>query len=343
MSPPEPGGRRGSGHAGPLAAPPGARSGPFGSTGGGAEGASGGLEVWLDTDPGFDDWFAWALLEADPRVKLHGVSVVAGNAPLPLVLANAQRIHALHGWRTPVWAGADRPLVQKQVTAQDVLGSMGMRTVGAALPEAASALQVGHGVDAMIECIRANPRRITLLAIGPLTNVALAFAKAPELPSLLAGLVVMGGSQSAGNTTPVAEFNIYADPETAGMFGIEVCRQVQGGDVHVGALRAVSADKRDRAAIFADHLDGYIDIARRRGRRSAPMYDPTPVAWLAHPQWFSLAPARVDVELTGTFTRGMTVCELRVPRRAAPNAEVALSADGAKVMDWAVELLRSTL
>ncbi|MCW5633725.1 MAG: nucleoside hydrolase [Rubrivivax sp.] len=314
-------------------------------------------EIWLDTDPGFDDWFAWALLETDPAVKLHGVSVVAGNAPLPLVLSNAQRIHALHGWRTPLWAGADRPLVQKQVTAQDVLGSMGMRTVGAALPEAASALQGGHGVDAMIEGIRAHPRRITLLAIGPLTNVALAFAKAPELPSLLAGLVVMGGSQGAGNTTPVAEFNIYADPEAAAqvfaqaaripggarMFGIEVCRQVQGGDVHVGALRAASRDARDRAAIFADHLDGYIDIARRRGRMSAPMYDPTPVAWLAHPEWFSLAPARVDVELTGTYTRGMTVCELRVPRRAAPNAEVALSADGAKVMDWAVELLRSTL
>ena len=77
-------------------------------------------EIWLDTDPGFDDWMAWALLEADPGVKLHGVSVVAGNAPLPLVLSNAQRIHALHGWATPMWAGAAQPIRQSQVTAQDV-------------------------------------------------------------------------------------------------------------------------------------------------------------------------------------------------------------------------------
>jgi purine nucleosidase len=314
-------------------------------------------EIWLDTDPGFDDWFAWALLEADAAVKLHGVSVVAGNAPLPLVLSNAQRIHALHGWTTPLWAGADRPLVQAQVTAQDVLGSMGMRTVGAALPDAASALQPGHGVDAMIDCVLAHPGRVTLVAIGPLTNVALAFARAPELPGQLAGLVIMGGSQGAGNTTPVAEFNIYADPEAAAqvfalaakvrggtrLFGIEACRQVQGGERHVAALRAVDPGGGGRATVFADHLDGYLDVARRRGRMSAPMYDPTPVAWLAHPEWFTFAPARVDIELTGTFTRGMTVCELRVPRRAAPNAEVALTADGTKVMAWAVELLRSAL
>ncbi|MBL8289766.1 MAG: nucleoside hydrolase [Rubrivivax sp.] len=314
-------------------------------------------EIWLDTDPGFDDWFAWALLEADPAVRLHGVSVVAGNAPLPLVLANAQRIHALHGWQTPLWAGAERPLVQKQVTAQDILGSTGLRTSGAALPEAATPLQAGHGVDAMIDSVRAHPGRITLLAIGPLTNVALAFAKAPELPSLLAGLVIMGGSQGAGNTTPVAEFNIYADPEAAAqvfeqaprvpggtrMFGLEVCRQVQGGDAHVAALRAASRGPGDRAAVFADHLDGYIGVARRRGRASAPMYDPTPVAWLAHPEWFTLQPARVEVELKGSFTRGMTVCELRVPRRAVANAEVAVAAQGDEVMAWAVEMLRGVL
>ena len=331
-------------------------------------------EIWIDTDPGFDDWFAWALLEGDPGVRLHGVSVVAGNAPLPVVLANARRIHALHGWRTPVWAGADRPLVQPQVTAQDVLGAQGLPTSGAGLPADESPLQSGHGVDAMIEAVRARPGRITLLAIGPLTNVALAFAKALELPELLAGLVVMGGSLGAGNTTPVAEFNIYADPEAAAqvfaqahrvpggarMFGIEVCRQVHGTPAHVEAVRmappvarrAQGKDAGNEAgavpggvarAVFADHFGGYVEGALRRGRPSAPMYDPTPVAWLAHPEWFTLQPAFVDVELHGRLTRGMTVCELRVPQRAAPNAEVAVTADGARVMDWAVDLLRGTL
>ncbi len=307
--------------------------------------------LWLDTDPGFDDWMAWALLEADPGIELHGVSVVAGNAPLATVLANAQRIHALHGWHTPLYAGCDRPLVQPQVTAQDVLGVAGMRSTGAMLPEAASALQAQHGVDALIDCVRRNPGRITLLAIGPLTNVATAFARAPDLPGLLADVVVMGGSQGAGNTTPVAEFNIYADPEAAAqvfeamaalpvprlrLFGIEVCRQVQVGGAQVTALRALQGRA---ASIFTDHLDGYVDIGRRRGRPGTALYDPTPVAWLAHPEWFTLQPARVDVELQGRFTRGMTVCELRVPQRATPNAEVALGADGPRVLDWATAVL----
>jgi purine nucleosidase len=307
-------------------------------------------DIWLDTDPGFDDWMAWALLEADPGVRLHGVSVVAGNAPLPVVLNNARRIHALHGWSTPLYVGCDKPLVQKQVTAQDVLGSIGLRTTGATLPLTESPLTPGDGVDAMIDCVRRNPGRITVLAIGPLTNVATAFARAPELPGLLAGLVIMGGSQGAGNVTPVAEFNIYADPEAAAqvfgeakgfqMFGIEVCRCIQAGDAEVAALRALGTE---RARLFADHLDGYIDIARRRGRSSGPMYDPTPVAWLAHPEWFTLQPARVDVELKGQFTRGQTVCELRIPHRATPNGEVGISADGAKAMAWCIETLRGAL
>lgn len=308
-------------------------------------------DVWLDTDPGFDDWMAWALLEADPGVRLRGVSVVAGNAPMATVLLNAQRIHALHGWTTPLYAGCAQPLVQPQVTAQDVLGVAGMRSTGAALPAAASTLQQGHGVDALIECARRQPGRITLLAIGPLTNVATAFAQAPELPGLLAGLVLMGGSQGAGNTTPVAEFNIYADPEAAAqvfhamadqpmpklrMFGIEVCRQVQVSDVQVSAMRALPG----RAArIFTDHLDAYVDIGRSRGRPGTALYDPTPVAWLAHPEWFALQAARVDVELQGRHTRGMTVCELRVPQRAKPNAEVALTADGPRVLHWATQML----
>jgi inosine-uridine nucleoside N-ribohydrolase len=306
--------------------------------------------IWLDTDPGFDDWMAWALLEADPHVHLHGVSVVAGNAALPQVLANARRIAALHGWTTPIHVGCDRPLAQPPVTAEDVLGLGGLRSNGAKLPEAMAPLAAADGVDALIDCVRRHPGRITLLAIGPLTNVATAFARAPDLPALLADLVIMGGSQGAGNTTPVAEFNVYADPEAAAqvfaqarharMFGIEVCRQVQVGDREVGALRAL---QHPRATVFADHLDGYVDIARRRGRSTGALYDPTPVAWLAHPQWFELRPARVDVELHGRYTRGMTVCEMRIPQRAHPNAEVAVYADGTKVLDWAVELLRPHL
>jgi purine nucleosidase len=303
-------------------------------------------QVWLDTDPGFDDWMAWALLEADPGVALHGVSVVAGNAPLASTLDNALRIAALHEWKTPIWAGAARPLAPQQVTAEDVLGAGGLRTTARVLPSARAPLQPGDAVDALIACVRAHPRAISLLAIGPLTNVALAFQRAPELPRLLGALVIMGGSQGAGNVTPVAEFNIYADPEAAAqvfaahskvaMFGIEVCRDLQ---VHMGHVQALHALGNEAASVFADHLDGYLEFGRRRGRSSTTMYDPTAVAWMAHPEWFTCKPAFVDVELRGTLTRGMTVCEQRVPERAAANALIGLRAEGDQCLAWAMDLL----
>ena len=307
-------------------------------------------EIWLDTDPGFDDWMAWALLQAEPELKLVGVSVVAGNAPLRQTLANALRIQALHGWTVPVHAGCDRPLVQAPVTAQDVLGETAMATTGRALPLTQAQPAAALGVLALIDAARARPGRLTLLALGPLTNVATAFDAAPDLPALLKAVVLMGGSTDRGNTTAVAEFNIHADPEAAAcvfgagvpvvMFGLNVCRQVLVGDEHVRAVRALGTE---RALLFADHLDAYVGIARRRGGTHMAVYDPTPVAWLARPELFALEPAHVDVELEGRLTRGMTVCEFRVPARARPNARVAMQADGPEVMAWSLRGLARVL
>ena len=306
------------------------------------------LHIWLDADPGFDDYMAWALLEADPRFVVDGVGVVAGNAPLERTLSNALRIKALHGLGTPVHAGCDRPLAQAQVTAQDVLGENAMKSVGRTLPAAQAALSPGHAVDALIAHVRAHPQQVVLLAIGPLTNVATAFARAPDLPGLLKRLVLMGGSTDRGNATAVAEFNIAADPEAAQavfdagievlMFGLNACRQVEVGPEHVALLRQ---DGGDPALLFADLLQAYTELIP--GRQRMAVYDPTPVAWLANPAWFGLEPALVDVELAGRHTRGMTVCEFRVPRRAQANAQVAMQADGAAVMDWAMTTLRGFL
>ncbi len=308
------------------------------------------MDLWLDTDPGFDDWMAWALIAAEPGWRLHGVSVVAGNAPLAVTLANALAIKAFHGFECPIHAGCDRPLVQAPITAQDVLGDDGMATTGARLPPATAAPTPGHGVQALIECVRAHPGRITLLAVGPLTNIATAFALAPELPALLAGLVIMGGSTQGGNATAAAEFNIHADPEAAArvfdcgvavtMFGLNVCRQVAIGQAQVDRLRALGGVK---AHLFAGYVDGYVDIGRQRGRPVQALYDPTPVAWLARPDLFTLQPARVEVELRGRFTRGMTVCDLRAPALARANAQVAVAADGERVIDWVLQRLEIVL
>lgn len=306
-------------------------------------------QVWLDTDPGFDDWMAWALLEADPAVRLHGVSVVAGNAPLAATLDNALRIKALHGFATPVHAGCDRPLVQPAVTAEDVLGAGAMASHGRRLPAARAAPSPGHGVAALVDCVRAHPGQVTLLAVGPLSNVAAALALAPELPSLLRSLVIMGGSAHGGNTTPVAEFNVYADPEAAQrvfecgvpvqMFGLDGCRHVPVDEAHLALLRRLPGE---RAAIFCDHLDAYIEHGRREGATGMALYDPAPVIWLARPDLFELRPARVDVELAGRHTRGMTVCDFRVPPARA-NARVAVAADGAAALDWVMATLPRAL
>jgi purine nucleosidase len=308
------------------------------------------MDVWFDTDPGFDDWMAWALLESDPQFRLHGVSVVAGNAPLPRTLLNALSIKALHGFTTPVHAGCDRPLAQAQTTAQDVLGAFGMDTLGPALPEVDHRPEAMPGVLAMIDCIRAHPGRITLLAVGPLTNVATAFALAPDLPGLLKDLVIMGGSTVGGNATAAAEFNIHADPEAAArvfdcgvpvaMFGLNVCRDVPIGDREVERLRRLPGHA---AAVFAGHVDGYVQLGRKRGRPAQALYDPVPVMWLARPDWFDLKPARVDIELAGRFTRGMTVCDLRAPALARANARVAMHAQGEAALEWAMAQLESLL
>ena len=308
------------------------------------------MDLWLDTDPGFDDWMAWLLIESLPQFRLRGVSVVAGNAPLSITLPNALRIKAFHGFLTPVFAGCDRPLAQPQVTAQDVLGLHGMETTGASLPQAQAALSPGHGVTALIESVRASPGQITLLAVGPLTNIATAFLLAPELPRLLKQIVIMGGSTVGGNATAAAEFNIYADPEAAAqvfacgvsvaMFGLNVCRQVPVTAEHVAQVRRVDTGQ---ARVFADYLDGYVDISRKRGRAFQSVYDPTPVMWLARPELFELRAARVDIELAGRFTRGMTVCDLRAPALARANAMVAVSARGDEALGWAMAQIESRL
>ena len=304
------------------------------------------MELWLDTDPGFDDWMAWLLIESCADFRLHGVSVVAGNAPLPRTLSNALRIKAFHGLNAPVYAGCDRPLAQAQVTAQDVLGPHGMATTGRQLPAAEAALEAAHGAQALINCVRARPGEITLLAVGPLTNIATAFALAPDVPQLLKGIVIMGGSTVGGNATAAAEFNIYADPEAAArvfdcgvsvaMFGLNVCRQVPVSNVQVAQLRALGGEQ---AQVFADYLDGYVDISRQRGRPFQSVYDPTPVMWLARPDLFTLQSARVDIELAGHHTRGMTVCDLRAPALARANARVAVAAQGEAALDWAMAQL----
>jgi purine nucleosidase len=307
--------------------------------------------IWLDTDPGFDDWLTMLMLAAHPRLHWLGISVVAGNAPLEVTLANALAIRHHQGLNVPLYSGRAVPLAGALQTAQHVLGAQGMSTTGEPLPKLPQAQPDGDdAVAAMTAALLASAEPVTLLAIGPLTNVALALRREPRLRERIAELVLMGGSTDRGNHTPAAEFNIAADPEAADivfaaglplrMFGLNVCRQVLLTREHVDT---VCGWPGARAACFAGYLDAYQRLRQPDGSAPMPLYDPVVAAWLWQPELFGFQPARVDIELQGRFTRGMTVCDFRGGAQRAANAEVAMSADGPAVMELVLRVLKPSL
>jgi purine nucleosidase len=307
--------------------------------------------VWLDCDPGFDDWLTMLMLAAHPRLSWLGISVVAGNAPLEVTLANALRIRHHHRLGVPVYSGSAAPLAGALQTAQYVLGPQGMRTTGEPLPDVPHVQPDGDdAVAALTDALLASTEPVTLLAIGPLTNIALALQKEPRLREHIAELVLMGGSADRGNHTPAAEFNIHVDPEAADivfaaglprrMFGLNVCRQVLLTREHVETVRSWPGQ---RAAWFAGHLDAYQRLRQPDGSAPMPLYDPVVAAWLWQPELFEFQPARVDIELQGRFTRGMTVCDFRVGAQRPANAAVAMAADGPAVMALVLRALKQSL
>jgi len=311
-------------------------------------------KIWLDTDPGFDDWLTMLLLSANPWLEWLGVSVAAGNAPLDVTYDNALRIKAHYGLDVPVYRGCAEPLNGRQETAQCILGQAGMRTTGASLPPVAAAAPDAvapnatapdlHACDALIAAIRRHPGEITLLAIAPLTNVATALLRAPDIAAQIKEIILMGGSTDQGNHTAAAEFNIYADPEAADvvfrsgvplrMFGLNLCRQLAVTGAEVAQVRAAGTQRGDW---LAGYLEGYLRIRSADGSVPMPMYDPVVALYLRWPELFEFKPAHVVIELNGRFTRGMTVCEFRVPQRAAANVEIAMAANGRLAMQHLME------
>lgn len=291
------------------------------------------MRVWIDTDPGFDDLIALALA-AESRLEMVGIGLVAGNAPLERIVQNALSITSAFGITAPVYAGADRPLVRPRMTAENVLGLGALGTIGASLPTSTQSLSAGHAVLELIRAAQEQP--ITLVALGPLTNLALALRLEPRLATWLEGIVLMGGSTDRGNHSAAAEFNFLADPEAASvvfssgakitMFGLNLTRQVLLTDAHVARVRQSSAA---HSTALADMMAHYVGI---RANRQTPLHDPVTIAYLLEPELFTLEPANVQIECTGTHSLGASICEFRA-HKAAPNALVAMQTNGEAVLD----------
>jgi len=270
--------------------------------------------VLIDTDPGVDDAFALLLAMRSPELKIEAITAVAGNVPLELTLPNALRMVEIAG-RTdiPVAAGAKAPLLRRLVTAAYAHGENGLG--GAVFPEPTIKPVAEHAAELIRSVIRRYPKEVTLITVGPLTNVAAALNGDPELASLIKGVVMMGGSLSGGNITPAAEFNIYVDPEAARivfqsgipltMVGLDVTRRTSLTDEHVRLLEAAQNPVSQAAAKIARHA---IDHNREQGFLVGPnMHDSLAVAAFLDPTILKWKEYYVDVETTGELTAGQTL------------------------------------
>jgi inosine-uridine nucleoside N-ribohydrolase len=311
--------------------------------------------VIIDTDPGVDDAMAILLALNSPELQVEALTVVAGNVEQPQGLENALKIVSLaERCDVVVAGGAKHPLNQKLITAQFWHGKNGL--AGVELPPSKCKADPRFGPDVIIEMVHAHPHEITLIPVGPLTNIALAVSKDPSIVPLVHDIVIMGGSVSGGNVNGAAEANIYNDPEaaqivfnagwTVTMIGSDVGERTLITRKRLSELQASHGPESDFVAKLADF---YLTRSEKSGYSGAAMYDPLAVVTVIDPTLVTLKAMHVDVETKGEFTRGETVAnrmgsnennvlhgdhyEIEGVIELKPNARVCLASDADRFLD----------
>jgi purine nucleosidase len=295
--------------------------------------------IIIDCDPGHDDALAILLALGSPdELDLRALTVVAGNVPLTLTEKNARKVCELAARSDlPVYAGCAHPLVCELVTAEYVHGKSGLD--GPELPEPQMPLAAAHAADAIVEMLRTHPAgTITLCPTGPLTNIALALRKAPDITPRIREIVLMGGAIGEGNITPAAEFNIYVDPHAAKvvfeagvplvMHGLDVTHQALVTPPRLDAIRRLGTPLSRTAVGLLEFYNVYDQT--RRGRVGAPLHDPCVIAYLLKTELFRGRKCHVAIETKGEHTLGRTVVDWSGRTPHPPNATVIneIDADG---------------
>lgn len=306
-------------------------------------------KIILDTDPGADDAMAILLALNSPELDVKALTVVAGNVVVEQGVENALKLVSLAGrCDLRVARGAARPLVQKLTTAEFFHGKNGLGNVE--LPPPACRADGHFAPDLIIELVHQYPREITLVPVGPLTNIALALAKDPSIVPLVKEVVLMGGGISGGNATAAAEANIYNDPEAAQavleagwpvtLVGLNVTEKTLFTRAHLDQLAETHGRENDFAVGVLKYM---LSVAEKLGGEGTPMHDPLAVGAALDPSLITTQDMRVDVELSGAHTRGETVAsrhnssDRRVLRgdhyviegieKVQPNVHVAVGSD----------------
>ncbi|HSG43488.1 MAG TPA: nucleoside hydrolase [Anaerolineales bacterium] len=296
--------------------------------------------IIIDTDPGIDDAFAILLALASPEIKLEALTTTHGNVTLEKATHNALSVLELcNAGNIPVAAGSMHPLVQPVHASEDVHGKSGIGNAKLPQPKAEPVQQ--HAVDYLIDRVLAEPNEISIFPIGPLTNIAMAIRKEPKFVKAVKGLVIMGGAiQENGNVTPMAEFNIYADPHAAhivfhagipiSLIPLDVTHKCLFMQEHVDRLMKIDSPITQ---FIKDSIEVYLKFSYERGFAGSALHDPLTLAHIIAPELLSLHEYYVDVEYSEGKMLGKTFADIFDATKKPANMKVATDVRGKKFVE----------
>lgn len=296
--------------------------------------------IIIDCDPGHDDMAAILLAAWHEAITIEAITTVCGNASVDNTTNNALRIVDAFGLDVPVYRGAELPLLNRYEFPAEFHGPSGLDSSGADLAQTSRKAEAKHAVQAIIELVDANPGEISVVVVGPMTNLALAFGLRPDLAGKIKQIVFMGGSATEGNITPAAEFNIWADAHAARMvfrsgvklvmFGLNLTHQTLLRRQDIAAVRAAHPGENAVADIMDFYCGTYYRFAGA-DKPGAPLHDPCAIAYLIDPSLFEVRQLPGEVIVGDDESYGQTLIDIR-PQDSAhdtrnKNVGVAMTAD----------------
>jgi inosine-uridine nucleoside N-ribohydrolase len=296
--------------------------------------------IIIDCDPGHDDMAAILLAAWHETITIEAITTVCGNASVDNTTNNALRIVDAFGLDVPVYRGAELPLLNRYEFPAEFHGPSGLDSSGVDLPQTGRKAEAKHAVQAIIELVDANPGEISVVVVGPMTNLALAFGLRPDLAGKIKQLVFMGGSATEGNITPAAEFNIWADAHAARMvfrsgvklvmFGLNLTHQTLLRRQDIAAVRAAHPGENAVADIMDFYCGTYYRFAGA-DKPGAPLHDPCAIAYLIDPSLFEVRQLPGEVIVGDDESYGQTLIDIRpqdpAHDRRNKNVGVAMTAD----------------
>lgn len=304
------------------------------------------IKVILDCDVGHDDAIALMLGAAHPEIDLLGICAVAGNQILKKTLTNTLNVVQHLGLDIPVYSGMDRPIVRDQIIASEIHGESGLD--GPVFEPLKIKAQPKHAVAYIIETLMNSEEKITLVPVGPLSNIGMAIRLEPKIIDKIERIVLMGGAYGLGNRTASAEFNIFVDPEAAHIvFSSGVPIVMMGLDLTNQTLADMSVIERmeklgnKAGKLFGDMMRFTFESQRINGLSAGPVHDVTAMAYVVRPDLFTTKPAYVEICLDKGICYGRTVCDFLGRSGKAPNALVGTGVDLPRFWDFIEENLKT--